>query len=104
MNKTLSNGPELAWGLDTGTKPSKYTLATKETLIKMLEEKEEELKISNEGLTVAYMHGFEKGKNENQKLRNALEDITTLRQSTIGDYPVMLSDGEMFKIAKEALK
>jgi len=35
--------------------------------------------------------------------KKALEKIATLRKSAVEDYPVLLSDGEMFKIAKEAL-
>ena len=57
---------------------SKYELETKETLLRLAEERD--------------------------KYKKALEDIATLRKSTVENYPVLLSDGEMFKIAKEALK
>ena len=48
-----------------------------------------------------YYKGIEE---ENKKYKTALEDISTLRKSNHGDYPVMLSDGEMFHIAKRAIE
>jgi len=41
---------------------------------------------------------------ERNKYKKALEEIITLNKSIVGDYPVLKSDGEMFKIAKKALK
>ena len=35
--------------------------------------------------------------------QKALKEIVTPTKSDLHDYPVLLSDGEMFKIAKEAL-
>lgn len=63
----------------------------------------EELKIANEGLTVAYMHGFEKGKEENEKLRAVEDTIKELMffETVPYDFKCILSDAYGFELTEE---
>ncbi|MCH8748319.1 hypothetical protein IH781_01055 [Patescibacteria group bacterium] len=38
------------------------------------------------------------------KYKKALEEISTLKPSSYGDFPVKLTDSEMFHIAKRAIE
>ena len=41
---------------------------------------------------------------ERDKYKKALEEISTLKPSSYGDFPVKLTDSEMFHIAKRAIE
>ena len=47
---------------------------------------------------------YENSIKERDKFKKALEEIITLNMSSVGYYPVLKSDGEMYRIAQEALK